>query len=101
MSEADVALFLQKVAGDPALQAEVQAAAGSQDPVAAIVAAAARCGCSFTAEEFTRVQDAAAAELSDAQLESVSGGAASLESGIHGGDFARAGISPSLFGRTG
>ena len=76
--------FLEKVAADPALQDHAKViAGGQQDVVTAAVALGSEHGFKFTAQEFTdvvnEVREAGSAELNDAQLGDVAGGAAYIK----------------------
>ena len=79
MSTDAVTQFLTKVANDEALQNQAAAIAqGNEDTAGAAVKLGSQHGFEFTAGEFTEMIDAArkarAGQLSDAELEGVTGG---------------------------
>ena len=71
--------FFEKVEGDEALQAKVQAIVEKHEPqsdaaVAELVQIASEAGCEFDAEHVAQAQKAAGGELSDDDLAKVAGG---------------------------
>jgi len=79
MSKENLDQFIQKVTDDEQLQARI----GEEIDVDSLIALGAECGCEFTADDLT-----AGAELSDEEMEKVSGGRRSIQVGAdNGADF--------------
>jgi predicted ribosomally synthesized peptide with nif11-like leader len=76
MSTKAVEAFLGRLNEDPHLAQQLQDdTKDATDPVAIVVGFAARHGHDFTREEFLASQETSGAELTDAQLAGVAGGA--------------------------
>ena len=73
MSKENLEQFMNQIADSEELQAKI----GEQIDAAALIALGAECGCEFTAEELQE-----SAELSDEELDGVSGGIG-LRYGLH------------------
>ncbi len=76
MSTENITKFTETVAASPELQAKIQAiqAAAARETAVRIAALSAETEAPFTADEFLASAQSAQGELSDEQLESVSGG---------------------------
>ena len=73
MSKENLEQFMNQVAESEELQAKI----GEEIDVDALIALGAECGCEFTAEELQE-----SAELTDEELDTVAGGAISLQTNV-------------------
>ena len=79
MSKENLDQFIQQISDSEELQARI----GDEIDADSLIALGAECGCEFTADDLT-----AGAELSDEEMEKVSGGRRSIQVGAdNGADF--------------